>query len=53
MATSRSNRPGAEGWDLSDAALDVPIGDTATPNELGALFAGCRSGWRSAIALAS
>jgi hypothetical protein len=53
MATSRSDRPGAEGWDLSDAALDAPIGDTAKPNELVALFAGCRSGWRSAFSLAS
>lgn len=35
MATSRS-RP--EGADLSDSALDALIGDTATPEELGALF---------------
>jgi len=35
MATSRS-RP--EESDLSDSALDALIGDTATPEELGALF---------------
>ena len=35
MARSRS-RP--EEADLSDSALDALIGDTATPEELGALF---------------
>jgi transposase-like protein len=35
MATSSS---GPDGSDLSDEALDALIGDTATPEELGALF---------------
>jgi putative transposase len=35
MATSRS---GPDGSDRTDAALDALIGDTATPEELGALF---------------
>jgi putative transposase len=35
MATSRS---GPDGSDRSDAALDALIGDTTTPEELGALF---------------